>query len=299
SGGHAGEPGLPLPHRHLVAPVEPLLIRRARAVESDLAADVSHPRLAEPRHQAPQRVRAPEAVRVGEREDLAARLLDGHVERGDLAAAREVQHLIRARGPGDLHRAVGRPVRRDHDLQPLARVVLRERVANLAVDHVLLVVRGDDQRDPRQGPPARGLGPGTARSRERPEDQWVAEVGVGEQSHRDPEDDGDDRPAPSSEYSAIVWAATRSHEYGPAAAAAAAAASRSRSPGSASSADRRSASASGSPGGTSAPAPVSATSAKPPTSLITIGLPNASAAYRTPDCSASRCGSTTRSARRK
>jgi hypothetical protein len=46
-------------------------------------------------------------------------------------------------------------------------------------------------------------------------------------------------------------------------------------------------------------APVAAISGKPPASLSSSGLPNASAAKSTPDWSISRYGSTTRSARAK
>ena len=57
-----------------------------------------------------------------------------------------------------------------------------------------------------------------------------------------------------------------------------------------------------SPGSTNTPAPVAATSPKPPTSLSTTGLANASAVASTPDWSkrsVREYGSTTTSARRK
>jgi hypothetical protein len=147
---HPGEAGLELPDGHLVAPVEALLVRGTRTVEANLPAHVAHAGVAERLDQAPQRVGAPVAVRVREREHLAARALHRGIERRHLAAAGELQDLVGAGLPRRLGRSVRGAVRRDDHLQPVARVVERQRIVDLAANHVLLVVRGDDQRHRRQ-----------------------------------------------------------------------------------------------------------------------------------------------------
>ena len=69
----------------------------------------------------------------------------------DLAVARaaEEPHLRLSDGEllDDRIRTIFRTVRGHDDLQALARVVEREQILETTADHVLLVVRGDDQRD--------------------------------------------------------------------------------------------------------------------------------------------------------
>ena len=76
--------------------------------------------------------------------------LGGGVLGDDLAAARQVEDEVGARRPRPLDGRVGGAVGGDDQLEPLARVVERQRVGDLGRDHLLLVVGGDDQRDDRQ-----------------------------------------------------------------------------------------------------------------------------------------------------
>ena len=116
--------------------------------EADLAAGVADARVGE----GARRARAP---RPGSHSALAsekatisppARSTAG-VLGADLAAAGQLEHEV---GAG-LARALGGGVRAavagDDQLEQLARIVERERVLDLRRDHLLLVVRGDDQRD--------------------------------------------------------------------------------------------------------------------------------------------------------
>ncbi len=147
AGGDAGQRRLHLPHRHLVAPVGALEVAAAGVEEADLAADVADPRVGEGGDEPAQRVGRPDAVGVGEGEDLAVGRLGGGVEGGDLAARRQLEDEVGAGGAGALGRRVGGAVGGDDDLQALARVVERERVGDFGGDHLLLVVGGDDQGD--------------------------------------------------------------------------------------------------------------------------------------------------------
>ena len=147
AGGDAGQRGLHLPHRHLVAPVGALEVVAGGVEEADLAADVADAAVGEGGDEAAQRVRRPDAVGVGEGEDLAGGLLGGGVEGGDLAARRQLEDEVGAGGAGELGGAVGGAVGGDDQLQAVARVVEGERVGDFRRDHLLLVVGGDDQRD--------------------------------------------------------------------------------------------------------------------------------------------------------
>ena len=150
AGRHAGQPRLEIADRELGTPVDALLVGAALVDQPRLPARVADPGVAERRHQLAQGVGRPRRVRVAEREQLAARPLGACVLRRHLALALEVEDEVGAGGPGELDRAIGRAVGGDDHLQELARVVERERVADLRLDHLLLVVRGDDQRHRRQ-----------------------------------------------------------------------------------------------------------------------------------------------------
>ena len=190
AGGDSGQPGLQLPQRHLVAPVGPLEVAAARVEEANLAADVADRRVGEGLDQMAEGVGRPVAVGVGEGEDLAAGALGGGVLGGDLAAARQVEDEVGAGRPGALDGGVGGAVGGDDQLEPLARVVEREGVGDLGGDHLLLVVGGDDQGDPRQLLPGAGAqGRTAAQPDQRPQGERVAEVGVDDQPGADPEDD--------------------------------------------------------------------------------------------------------------
>ena len=97
----------------------------------------------------------------------------GALDRGvlgrHLAAARQVEDEVGAGVAGELDGPVGGAVGGDDQLEPLARVVERERVGDLGRDHVLLVEGGDDQRDARRLGAADGgpAGAGRRRSRSR------------------------------------------------------------------------------------------------------------------------------------
>ena len=147
--GDRAERGLALAQPHLVAPVEALLVRAVVALEADLAADVGDVRVGEVAHELAQRVRRPGRVRVAEGEDLALGLADGAVHRRQLPAPLGLEQAHAVVAAHDLVRAVGRAVGGDDELELVGRVVELEQVLDAAADHVLLVVRGDDQRDRR------------------------------------------------------------------------------------------------------------------------------------------------------
>jgi hypothetical protein len=91
------------------------------------------------------------------------------VEAGDHAAARDLQYLVHASGLNasgivdeahapvaareggeNLERAVPAAAVRDHDLEAVRRIVLRERVANAPLDEARLVQAGDGDGDERR-----------------------------------------------------------------------------------------------------------------------------------------------------
>ena len=207
-----------------------------------------------------------------------------------------VGRRARARGA---RRCGRRAVGGDDHLEQLARVVERERVVELALDHVLLVVGGDDQAD--AGRLAAGVGRGTAaasRAAQRAQQQRIAGMRVGDQR----------RASPRSDLRAPSRAASSSPGRGLGQLGRAAPTSRGRrralcgfgqAPGGparprAARAARRRAPAS--PGGTNRAAPCSAADlgGSRPSSLSTSGVPKASAVSARPDCSVSRYGSATR-----
>ena len=278
AGGDAGQRRLHLPHRHLVAPVGALEVVALPVREADLAADIADGRVAEGLDQVPQRAPLPGAVRVGEGEEIAGRALGGGVLGDHLAAPRKVEHEVGPGRLGPVDGRVGRAVGGDDQLEPLARIVERQRVGDLRRDHLRLVVGGDDQGDLGKLGQSLPWAVSPEADQER-QCQRVADVRVGDQAGAEPEEDcdGDHRVASSSSsYRESVWRATASHEWGPAAArnarSLAQLAPRSLVGDQLGEGRRQCV---GVPGGTRRAAPVAATSGKPPTALSTIGLPKA------------------------
>ena len=174
-------------HAHLVAPVEPFLVRALRLEDPQLAADVGDVRIGECAHQFAQRVGRPRRVGVRERDDLGVGLAHGAVLCGDLATARVRDHPDARKLQRDLLRTVARRIGGDDDLAASARVVECEQVLESARDHRLLVVGGDDHGDRRldvRRADAPRRDPREAGRRGR-----VEHVGPGERGERDPEDD--------------------------------------------------------------------------------------------------------------
>ncbi len=100
AGRDRGEPGLPAADRHLVAPVDALLVAavaaRGALDEADLAAgvaDAGGPRRPPP---APPRRGLPQRVGVGEGQHRPAGALDGRVLGADLAAPRQLEDEVGA-----------------------------------------------------------------------------------------------------------------------------------------------------------------------------------------------------------
>jgi len=104
------------------------------------------------RHQDSQRGGLVDGRGVGEDQDLAGRLLDGAVlsHRLSIAAAQRDELHARAEGADDLLRPVRRAVRDDDHLEPVGRIVERERVLELGADGGFLVVRRDDEGNGRE-----------------------------------------------------------------------------------------------------------------------------------------------------
>ena len=134
----------------LEAPVDTLAVRPVGVRQHEPAADVGDRRIGERPHELRERVGRPGRVRVGEREHVAGGLAHRAILRRDLAAARAADQpharLPRRDRLDELVSTVGGGIRGDHDLEPVGRVVEREQVLEAALDHGLLVVRGDDHR---------------------------------------------------------------------------------------------------------------------------------------------------------
>ena len=177
-------------HPHLVAPVDPLLVRAVVGVDQlHLAGDHAHLGVGVRPDDAAHRVGVPDGVGVAHADDLAGRLPGRPVERRHLAAARADQQLHTAVGVAldDLVGAVARRVGRDDDLHQLPRVVQRQRVVQLALDHRLLVVGGDQERHRRQDVRS---GNGTRpHAREQGDEQRVADVRPDDRPEAHPEHD--------------------------------------------------------------------------------------------------------------
>ncbi len=129
----------------LVAPVDALAIRAVGRLEDELPAHVGDVRIGEVGDEPAQRVRRPGRVRIGEGDDLAARLAHGPVLGGHLASTWVHDQPDAGREPlHELVRPVVRGVRGDDELQLVRGVVEREQVLEPPLDHRLLVVGGDD-----------------------------------------------------------------------------------------------------------------------------------------------------------
>ena len=147
--GDRAERRLALAQPHLVAPVHAFAIRPVLSLKAHLAAHVRDVRIGEVAHELAQRIGRPDGVRVTEREDLAVGFARGAVERrqlpGALAAEQTDVPVLRRLAFDDRVCLVLGAVRRDDDLELLGGIVELEQVLEPPADHVLLVVRGDDQ----------------------------------------------------------------------------------------------------------------------------------------------------------
>ena len=192
--GDRAERGLLRAQPRLEAPVDALAVRAGRVGQDQPAADVRDLGVGERANQLGERVRRPRRIGVGERQDLAVRLANRPVLRGDLAGARAAnQPYAGLAGHDRLDQLVGAIVRRvrgDDDLEPVGRVVEGEQVFEPPLDHRLLVVGGDDHRHARRGRlPANGSAPDAGGEGRR---QWIRGVRPDERAERGPEDDLDD-----------------------------------------------------------------------------------------------------------
>ena len=179
-----------LAQQRLQLPVGALDVRAVGVLEHEPPARVGHLRVGERAHEQPERVGRPRGVGVRERHDVRRRARDGEVLRRHLPAPRALEQpharLARCDLAHDLVSAIRRGVGGDHDLDVPGRVVELEEVLDPACDHVLLVVRGNDDRDRRQDVLAtHGLrrDPRCHRSRGR-----IADVGPRERRQTAPED---------------------------------------------------------------------------------------------------------------
>ena len=151
AGGDRGERRLLRAQPHLVAPVQALLVGPALVDELDVAAHVADARIGERLGQLGQRVRRPHRVGVRERDQLTGRGAHRRVLGADLAAARQLEHLVGAGGSRARRGLVTGAVDGDDHLEAIPRPVERECVRDLVRDHRLLVVCGDDEADERAG----------------------------------------------------------------------------------------------------------------------------------------------------
>ena len=155
-GGDPRQPRLPGAHGHLVAPVEALLVAPLSALEAHLPTRVADPPVGEAADEAAQRIRAPVAVGVREGQDRARRarctawlraatLPPRGSSRTRSAPAARASSAVRSLEPSDAT-TISRQ---------LCRVVERPRIGDLALDHLLLVVGGDDQASRGEARPRR------------------------------------------------------------------------------------------------------------------------------------------------
>jgi hypothetical protein len=189
--GDPREPGLERADPHLIAPVEALLVFPARPRQAKLAADVADPRLGQGRYQPHQRLRLPDGVGIGEGEHLTRGVLDGGVQGVDLAPAVQLEHDVCPTIAGALGGGVGATVAGDDDLESLTGIVEREGHLHPAADHRLLGMGGDDQGNTRRlrcdrPGPIGSFPAGPERPHQAPQCERVTEMGVDEQTRRDP-----------------------------------------------------------------------------------------------------------------
>ena len=187
--GDRAEPRLVSPQPRLPAPVCPLAVRSVRRFVEVTAADVGDIGVGEVAGELSQRVGLPLGIGIRKGQDLPFRLAYGKVLRRDLAAARapEQPHTRLVRGDrfDELVRAVGRFVGCDDDVEPVGRIVERKQVLEPALDHALLVVRGNDDAHG-GGEVALAHGPGP-HAREQRGRERVTGLRPGERPERRPE----------------------------------------------------------------------------------------------------------------
>ncbi len=170
--------------------VDPLAVRPVGLLVEVPPADVGDFRIRKVADELAQGVFAPARVRVGEREDLAARRANSAVLRGRLAGARHrLETHAGLPSGGRLHelvRVVGRGVGDDHDLELVRRIVERQEVLQPLLDDDLLVVRRNDERDRRLDV---FLADGsTPHPRQEGGREWITDVRPAERSQRAPEE---------------------------------------------------------------------------------------------------------------
>ena len=191
SGRDAAELRLELAHRHLVAPVGALLVRAVAVRRSAPGRRRSRPwgrRTA--RRACAARPGAQNAFASENASTSPSRLATAGVLGRDLAAAAEVEHAVGARLARELDGAVRRPVGGDDQLEPVARVVERERVARPCARSPPPRRARRRSATPTGGSPARPAGAGApAHPASAPTAQRVGDVRVDEQRDRGPEGD--------------------------------------------------------------------------------------------------------------
>ena len=160
AGRDRAEPRLGLAGHELIAPVDALLVPPAWRLEPRLTAHIRDSPVCEVADKLPERVGSPGRVRVGEGDDFRVRRTHRSVLRCDFPAARIPDHPG-TRRPRELLGAVGGRIRRDKELEQLARIVERAKVREPPLDRALLVVGGDDHRDRREIAVVEGDAPGT------------------------------------------------------------------------------------------------------------------------------------------
>ena len=107
----------------------------------------------EPAHEAPDRGRIRERVRVRQHDDVAGELAEGGIDHRRLPAPIRIIDQPDARVgvlANDGRGAVGAAVRRDDDLELLRRIVERQRVGQAIGDRRLFVIRRDEERHARK-----------------------------------------------------------------------------------------------------------------------------------------------------
>ena len=112
--------------------------------------DPAHLGVGEVAHQAAHAAGGVDGVGVREHENVASRLGNGAIEGGSLAfTLGAVEHTDSVTGelPCNRDGRVGGAVRGDNDVEFLFRIVERQGVVKFLPDHLLFVVRGDDERD--------------------------------------------------------------------------------------------------------------------------------------------------------
>ena len=148
--GDGVEPRLVRAQRELVAPVDAFLVPAVVGLDVESAADIRDVGIGEVAHELAQRIGLPRAVRVGERDDVAVGLANGAVLRRNLARRAGCGSRARRRASASASVRSVDASEVTTSSSSLGWIVERVKVLDPALDHRLLVVRGDDHRDRRQ-----------------------------------------------------------------------------------------------------------------------------------------------------